>query len=157
MQEYFEDLFRVEYVGNILGRCMNLIVLSIIIVGISNTMRMNIRERIREIGTVRAMGMQQRMVIQTLVTEVCLLCFFSVLLGIFLAYGLMELSPLITFNVSDINLSILLKDGHPVFKTPLVPVAINIILALLLIITAVWIPARKAAKKPVAEALGHYE
>ena len=48
---------------------------------------MNIRERIREIGTVRAVGMQQRMVIQTLVTEVCLLWFFSVLLGIFLAYG----------------------------------------------------------------------
>jgi ABC-type lipoprotein release transport system permease subunit len=157
MQEYFEDLFRVEYVGNILGRCMNLIVLSIIIVGISNTMRMNIRERIREIGTIRAVGMQQTMVIQTLVTEVCLLCFFSALLGIFIAYGLMELSPFITFNVSDINLSILLKDGHPVFKAPLVRVVGNIMLALLLIITAGWIPARKAAKKPVAESLGHYE
>lgn len=157
MQEYDEWFFQEEYVVNIVGRCSGLIVLSIILVGISNTMRMNIRERIREIGTVRAVGMQQKMVIQTLVTEVGLLCIFSALLGIFLAYGLMELSPLITFNVSDSNIYIILKDGHPVCKTPLVPVAGNIMLTLLLTITAAWIPARKAAKKPVAEALGHYE
>jgi ABC-type antimicrobial peptide transport system permease subunit len=158
MQEYWEGLFQIEYVGKMVGRCSNLIVLSIILVGISNTLRMNIRERIREIGTVRAVGMQQRMVIQTLVTEVCLLCFFSVLLGIFLAHGLMQLSQLITVDISnDIDKSLFFKDGHPAFKTPLVAVAGNIMLALLLIMTAVWIPARKAAKKPVAEALGHYE
>jgi putative ABC transport system permease protein len=157
MQETDEDIFRYEYAKNIFGHCTNLIVLSIILVGISNTMRMNIRERIREIGTVRAVGMQQRMVIQTLVTEVGLLCIFSALLGIFLAYVLMELSSFITVNVSDANLYVFFKDGHPAFKTPLVPVAINIMFTFLLIITAVWVPARKAAKKPVAEALGHYE
>lgn len=157
MQETNEDLFRYEYAKDIFGYCANLIVLSIILVGISNTMRMNIRERIREIGTVRAVGMQKRMVIQTLVTEVGLLCIFSVLLGIFSAYVLMELSSLITVNISDVNVSLFFKDGHPVFKTPLVPVAIKILLALLIIITAVWIPAKKATKKPVAESLGHYE
>lgn len=157
MQEYEEDTFNSEKSGKLIGFIAVLIVVSIILVGILNTMRMNIRERISEIGTVRAIGMQRKTVVRTLVTEVILLSIFSTIVGIFAAFGLMELISMIQFHPSDLNISLILNNGHLVFKIPADETIFDIVMVLFLLILSAWLPARKAAKKTVAEALGHYD
>ena len=157
LQEYDEETFSGEKTSEIVGFIAMLIVISIILVGILNTMRMTVRERTNEIGTVRAIGMQRKTVIKTLLTEVFLLSIFCTVLGIFAAMGLMELISMVQFHPSDLNFSMILNDGHLVFKIPVSTTVFNLILILTLFILSAWLPARKAAKKTVAEALGHFE
>jgi putative ABC transport system permease protein len=140
-----------------LGFASLIVILSIILAGVLNTVRMNIRERIREIGTVRAVGMQKKLVIRTLVVEVGLLAVLSSLLGILASSGLMDLASLITFPTNDINFALMLDDGHIVFKPAIKVIIINTFVTISLIMLAAWFPARKAAKMPIGEALGHYE
>ena len=134
-----------------------LIIFSITLMGLLNTIRMNIRERTQEIGTVRAVGMQKRMVVLTLVTEIGLLAVFAALFGIILSNITMDLLSMITFHPTDINFTIMLDNGHLKFIPTIKTYATNIFIIILLTILAAWLPSRKAVKKSVAEALGHYE
>jgi putative ABC transport system permease protein len=157
MQEYDARTFSGEKNAAATGFIAMLIVIVIILVGILNTMRMNIRERTTEIGTVRAIGMKRKTVIRTLIAEVFLLSIFFTVIGYFVAYGLMELLQIIQFHPTNMNLSVILNNGHPVFKIPVATIVFDIILAIFLLMFSAWLPARKAVKTTVAEALGHYE
>lgn len=157
MQEYDAETFNGEKNAAATAFIAMLIVISIILVGILNTMRMNIRERTVEIGTVRAIGMQRKTVIRTLVAEVILLSIFSTVIGIFATGGLMELFSMIQFHPTDLNFSVILNNGRLVFKIPVATTVFNILLVLFLLILSAWLPARKATRKTVADALGHYE
>jgi putative ABC transport system permease protein len=57
------------------------ILLGIIVIGIMNTMWIAIRERTREIGTLRAIGMQRRAVLWMFLLESLMLGFFATLAG----------------------------------------------------------------------------
>lgn len=157
MQEFDEDTFNSEKGAAATAFIALLIVISIILVGILNTTRMNIRERMNEIGTVRAIGMQRKTVVQTLVAEVFLLSIFSVMLGIGVAYGLMELISIMQFHPSNLSFSVFLNNGHLALKVPMKSTIFNILLVMFLLILATWLPTRKATKRSVAQALGHYE
>ena len=157
LQEANTDFFKQEAAINLMSIVAMLIIFSITLMGLLNTIRMNIRERTQEIGTVRAVGMQKRMVVLTLVTEIGLLAVFAALFGIILSYITMDLLSMITFHPTDINFTIMLDNGHLKFIPTIKTYATNIFIIILLTILAAWLPSRKAVKKPVAEALGHYE
>ena len=157
MQEYDAMVFNGEKNAAATAFIAMLIVISIILVGILNTMRMNIRERTIETGTVRAIGMQRKTVIRTLVAEVILLSIFSTVIGVLAAAGLMELFSMIQFHPTDMNFSVILNNGRLVFKIPVSTTVSDILLVLCLLMFSVWLPARKATRKTVAQALGHYE
>jgi putative ABC transport system permease protein len=57
------------------------ILLAIVVVGIMNTMWIAIRERTREIGTLRAIGMQREQVVRQFLIEALLLGLFSTVIG----------------------------------------------------------------------------
>ncbi len=69
-----------------------MVLLAIIIIGVMNTLWMAIRERTREVGALRAIGMQRHMVLAMFVTEGALLAVISstagVILGVIAAYGI---------------------------------------------------------------------
>ncbi len=69
-----------------------MVLLAIIIIGVMNTLWMAIRERTREVGALRAIGMQRHTVLAMFVTEGALLAIISstvgVVLGVAAAYGL---------------------------------------------------------------------
>jgi putative ABC transport system permease protein len=69
-----------------------MVLLSIIIIGVMNTLWMAIRERTREVGALRAIGMQRYTVLLMFVTEGALLALISstsgAILGVVAAYGL---------------------------------------------------------------------
>ncbi len=157
MQELADEVFKMESSQGATLLIVMLLVLSIIIVGIINTTKMTIRERIREIGTIRAIGMQKSAVVATLVTEMALLTFIASAAGILVACGMMELVSGIQFQSEDFNLAAILNNGHLYFKVPLGVIATNIFIVFLANLFAVYSPARKAAAMVVAKALGHHE
>ncbi len=67
---------------------VRIIIGAIIILGISNTMMMNVMERTGEIGTIMAMGTRRRQLITMFLSEGLLLGIFGALIGLVLGLGL---------------------------------------------------------------------
>lgn len=156
MYEGASDIMMLEDVLNLVTVIAVMILFFIILIGVINTLRMTVRERTREIGTVRAIGMQKKDVRNQFVMETLFLTFFSclvgVIVGIIVMYGLgaIELSV-------DNALSMILKDGHLNFKINPLGVATNFILILLIAALTAYFPARRAANMSAVDALRHFE
>lgn len=68
-----------------------LMFLGIVVVGVSNTFTMIVWERTREIGTLRALGMQRRRIVLSFLFEAAFLGFCGVFLGMMLGVGVLEI------------------------------------------------------------------
>lgn len=156
MNETAEDVLNIESVLNLISFITVSVLFSIILTGAVNALRMTIRERTREIGTVRSIGMQKKQVVGIFVTESALLAFFAATAGILLSFMIMGLLSRISFEADNL-FSMLLNKGHLYFYPEAKTAAADIILAVLLTIITAWFPARKAAAMPVTKALRHYE
>ncbi len=128
----------------------------IILIGIVNTLRMSIRERTREIGTMRAIGMQQRDVLHLFITEAALLAVGAALVGVALAFLAMKGLAMIPIKTAT-PLGIFLKDDRLVFIPRFWEVIINLGIVVTLSVIAACFPARTAAKKECTTALRHWE
>ena len=128
-----------------------LVILLIVMVGVANTYRMVLYERIREIGTMRALGMSGKDTGRLFTFEAVILCILGALAGLLLAVILMTIIHLIP--VGNESLAFFLQKGH--FSFSLSPVSIIVQYLLLIILTtfAVRGSAKKAAKMSPAEAL----
>jgi putative ABC transport system permease protein len=82
----------------------------IIIIGISNTFKMVLQERMAEIGTMRALGMSRWNVAKIFILEALILSLFGALVGMVLSTLFMAISSAIAF--ANPALSILLNNGH---------------------------------------------
>lgn len=157
MYETASAILNLEYALNTITIVGVIVLFFIILIGVVNTLRMTIKERTREIGTIRAIGMQQKDVQKIFVLETALLTFFSALAGTLLAFIVMWLMSLFSFNVIDNPLGILLVKQHLYFLPKAgVIIAIIAVIILLAVMTS-FFPAYKASKKSAAEALRHYE
>ncbi len=124
----------------------------IIMVGILNTFRMTMYERIREIGTMRAMGMQQPQVRNMFLLEALFLALGGTIAGLALAAVAMGLISLVNLGVNS-PLFILLRNGHLSFRVPILQAVRNLAIIAVLTLVAAWIPARAAARLLPAQAL----
>jgi len=129
----------------------------VIVIGVVNTMRMSIRERTREIGTNRAIGMQSRDVRLVFVFEIVLLAFLSCVAGIILGFGLMGLLGLITFDLKDNPFSMFFVNKHLYFMPTIQAIYLTLGVIVFMSFCVAWTAARRAAKMSAAEALRHYE
>ncbi len=156
MYESASMVVKLEYALNLITLAAVLILFFIIQVGVINTLRMTIRERTREIGTIRAIGMQKSSVRSIFMLETFFLAWFACCAGLALAFVGMALLHLIPFHMEGNPLGMLLVDGHLYFKSN--PWGIIAYLALILAIAVgtAWFPSRRAADLPAAEALRHY-
>lgn len=157
MYESASDVLKLESVLNIITFSAVLVLFFIILIGVVNTLRMTIKERTREIGTIRAIGMQKHDVLGIFVIETTLLSFFASIAGTILAFILMGLLSLIKFNVTDNPMGILLVSKHLYFLPGIGNILFDIILILVITIITAYFPARRAANLSAAEALRHYE
>ena len=110
-----------------------LILFFIILIGVVNTLRMTIKERTREIGTIRAIGMQKRDVRNVFIMETLFLTALSCIAGVTLGIVVIKVLGAFTFNSTG-ALSIILKDGRLVFK--LAPLSILKFLLILVILVS---------------------
>ena len=92
-----------------------LVLFFVILIGVVNTMRMSIRERTREIGTTRAIGMQRADVRSVFVMEIVILSVVACIVGILLAYGLMALLSSATIDLKDNPFSMFFVNKHLYF------------------------------------------
>ena len=157
MRELASDILKLEWVLDIVTWVAGLILFFIILIGVVNTLRMTIRERTREIGTVRAIGMQQADVLWSFVSEVLMLTIFSSLAGVVFAFIGMELLKLITFDSKESFFMIFLVNKHVHFVATFRDIAVNLAIIFLIALGTSVIPAYRAARMSVAGALRHYE
>ncbi len=156
MYEGASEIMMLEDVLNLVTFIAVMILFFIILIGVINTLRMTVKERTREIGTVRAIGMQKKDIRNQFVMETLLLTFFSCLVGVIVGVILMYGLGAIELSV-DNALSMILKDGHLNFKINPLGVATNFILILFIAALTAYFPARKAANMSAVDALRHYE
>jgi len=156
MYETASDILKLESVLNLITLSAVLVLFFIILLGVVNTLRMTIRERTREIGTVRAIGMQRRDVRDMFLLETFFLTLFASAAGLLLGFGAMRLLSLITFNITDNPLGMLLINGHLYFLPTFSGVAGSVLLIIAIAVGTAFFPARRAANMPPAKALGHF-
>lgn len=128
-----------------------IVIFLIVMVGISNTYRMVLYERIREIGTMRALGMTGSSTRKVFTNEAVILCLIGALFGLVLSGIIMGIIHSITFT--NESLMIFLDKGHFNFKVSAVSIIIQYVLLMLLTALAVHGSANKASKMNPAEAL----
>ncbi|HUW39540.1 MAG TPA: FtsX-like permease family protein [Rectinemataceae bacterium] len=130
-----------------------LIVLFVIImVGITNTFRIIMYERIREIGTMRSIGMQRGEVRGLFLLEAGFLALGGVIAGLALAVLVMGVVSLVNFGL-DSALFIILKNGHMTFRLGLGRTLTDVFIVAALSLGAAFFPARMAARLDPAVAL----
>lgn len=157
MYEIASDILKFESALNLITLIAVLVLFFIILVGVINTLRMAIRERTREIGTMRAIGMQQVDVRNVFILEIVLLTFFASLVGIAMAFVTMWGVSQITFDLVDNPLGMLLVDRHIYFLPTFAGLLFNIVLIMAITFITAYFPARRAASLQASEALRHYE
>ena len=121
-------------------------------VGITNTFRMIMIERIKEIGTMRALGMQRGGIRGLFLMEAVILALAGAIFGLILAGIAMLILSKIFWGL-DSPIFILLKNGYMTFRLMPVQVLQHFAIVAGLTALAAFFPARKAAKQPVVVAL----
>ncbi len=128
------------------------IVLVIVVMSTVNTMGMAVLERTREIGTLRALGLKRRGVSLLFAMEGGVLGFFGSFIGVVLhvsVWGMIRASSP-TYTPPGISTPVPLV-------VDLVPRALFVLMLFLVFLSliAAIVPARRAAKQNVVNALGH--
>ncbi len=128
------------------------IMLLITMVGLMNTFRMIMIERTREIGTMRAIGMQKMDISKLFLLEGLILALRGVAFGITAELLVATIIKMIKFADGS-PFAIILNQGH--VAVPVVFSNMVMITAIIVVITllAVWSPARRAARLQPADAL----
>lgn len=128
------------------------IVLVIVVMTTVNTMGMAILERTREIGTLRALGLKRKGVSVLFALEGAFLGFLGSIVGIILhtcVWKIIRIYPL-KYTPPGISMSVSLF----VDMVPLMLIILMLSLMLLSMFSAI-IPARRAGRKNIVDALGH--
>lgn len=128
-----------------------IVILLIVMIGVSNTYRMVLYERIREIGTMRALGMTGRKTGTLFTTEAVILCVFGAVCGLILSVVTMTVVHFIP--ITNENLVFFLNKGHFTFTVSIGTVIFQYVLLIGLTVLAVLSSAKKAARLSPAEAL----
>lgn len=128
------------------------IVLTVVVMSVANSMGMTVIERTREIGTLRAIGLKRSGVIRLFTTESMLLtmigCTTGLLITIAVRWGInvADISYVPPNSASRVPLLVDLDIGRTLFTFLLMGVVGTV---------AAYMPARRAAKKDIIDALGH--
>ena len=157
MYETASMVLNLEVALNMITLVCVLLLFFIILIGVINTLRMTIRERTREIGTVRAIGMQQKDVRNSFLIETGLLALLASIAGTVVAFCAMAGISLFTFKSDGNPMAMLLVEGHIHFApTPGAVIGFIVLIVGIALVTA-YFPARRAAALRSADALRHFE
>ena len=137
---------------NTTGVVILLVLFVIIMIGITNTFRMIMIERTKEIGTMRALGMQRQGIRSLFLFEALFLALGGALFGLIIA-GIAMLVLSRIFWGLDTPIYILLKNGYLTFRLIPIQVLLHFSIVAVLTVLAALIPARNAARLHPVDAL----
>ena len=144
LDEFQSDIS--DQINQLLGLFTGLLALTVLIalIGVTNTMTLAVYERTREIGLLRAVGLDRGQTRRMILTEASIIAAFGATLGVILGVG---------FGWAI--LSALRDEGFTTFVIPIVSLVIWVAAtALLAVVFAIW-PARRAARLNVLEAIAY--
>ena len=130
-----------------------MVIVIMVLFSVTNTLGMAVVERTREIGTLRALGTLPSQIVRIFALEGLVLGIAGTVSGMLMAAGI---SVFLLFANVQMPPPPGRSDGYPLhvdFSWELYALTLLAILALS--IAAAWIVSRKAAAKPIVEALGH--
>ncbi|HNL10859.1 MAG TPA: FtsX-like permease family protein, partial [Turneriella sp.] len=156
MYESASQVLELEGALNLITLIAVLILFLIILTGVVNTLRMTIRERTREIGTMRAIGVRSTDVRNVFLLETFQLAAFSVLAGLLLAFIVMTVLSSFRIETQSV-LGIFLSKKKLYFLPQFGDILRSIVMILVISTATAYFPSRRAAKLDAAEALRHYE
>ena len=154
VETLYDEIPQIKTVLNIvhiITTVILLVILLIVMVGVSNTYRMVLYERIREIGTMRALGMTGKDTRKVFTNEAVILCIIGAIAGLIFAVIVMSIIHLIP--VSNESLGFFLAKGHFSFKVSVLSIIIQYAMLIILTSLAVRGSAKQAARMSPAEAL----
>ena len=154
VETLYDEIPQIKTVLNIvhiITTIILIVILMIVMVGVSNTYRMVLYERIREIGTMRALGMTGKDTRKVFTNEAVILCVIGALAGLLFAALVMAIVHCIPVN--NDALSFFLQKGHFTFKVSVLSVLLQYIILIALTTFAVRGSAKQAARMSPAEAL----
>lgn len=128
------------------------IVITVVIMSVANSMGMTVVERTREIGTLRAIGLKRSGVIRLFTLESMLLTLIGCTTGLLIALGVRwginvaNISYTPPNSASAVPLLVDMDTGRIFFTFIMMGVVGTL---------AAYMPARRAAKKDIIDALGH--
>lgn len=152
LNDIMEPVLQLVNILNIVSIALFVILMVITMVGLINTFRMVLIERTKEIGTMRAIGMHRGSVRSIFLLEALYLALFGAVAGILISFTTTVMAGLIRFN-PDSNLGLFLHNGRLQFITNPGSVFGVVFLLAVMTLIAVYMPARKAAKLKVVDAL----
>jgi len=129
-----------------------LIVFTIVVMSVINTVSMAIMERTREIGTLRALGFKRRGIVRLFAIESMLLGILGSLLG--MALTLLTWSGVAVFKPTWVPPQITRRVPLEVYLVPDY-MLYSVLLLIVLSLAAASLPARTAARMQIVGALGH--
>lgn len=154
VETLYDEIPQIKTVLNIvhiITTVILIVILMIVMVGVSNTYRMVLYERIREIGTMRALGMTGKDTRKVFTNEAVILCIIGALAGLIFAALVMAIVHCIPVN--NDALSFFLQKGHFSFKISIFSVILQYVILIVLTTFAVRGSAKQAARMSPAEAL----
>jgi putative ABC transport system permease protein len=121
-----------------------LLAISVVIalIGIANTLSLSIFERTRELGLLRAMGMTRNQMRSLVRWEAVIVALIGSVLGLVLGVGL-----------AWILVNALSNEGFDTFNVPFMPMAVIVVGAAVLGVVAALLPARRASRLNVLDAI----
>jgi putative ABC transport system permease protein len=128
------------------------IVFIVVLMSIVNTLSMSVMERVREIGTLRALGMRRRGIVSIFAVEGATLGALGCLIGIVISVALG-----LGINASQFSYTPPSSSSPVPLTIAVLPAMLAITLGLLSVVSmiaACW-PARRAAHVEIVDALGH--
>lgn len=152
INERMSEIKETEKVIKIVTTIVMIFIYLVICVGIANTFSIVMIERYKEIGTMRALGMQRFTVALLFVTEALLMSVIGVFLGLLSAATIMFIVYLIPFGTTG-PLFLFLKNGHFTFVPDVFWIGLNTFLIVFFTFAAVLGTSIKAARLSPVDAL----
>ena len=140
---------------NRVGLVIFLILLLVTMVGITNTFRMIMIERTREIGTMRAFGMQKKQVKRIFLWEAVLLGLLGCIAGLVVSGLLIAVVGNWTLN-TDPSLQFFLNNSRITFRLSVGNMVLNTVLVVLTSLLAAYWPAKTASNLSPIKALSSH-
>jgi putative ABC transport system permease protein len=131
-----------------------LVLMAVVIIGILNTLAIAVRERTREIGTLRAIGMQRTKVLWLLVLETALLALLGTVGGVLVAGGVGALLNAIGIRIPEGMQFFLMQERLRFLFQPGWVVSYVLLLSTVTVVASLW-PALRAARLRPVTAMHH--
>lgn len=153
LEENFAFIYVIGGFLNGTSAVIMMMLIGIILVGITNTLRMMIFERRKEIGTYRALGMQKKGVVSLFILEMVLISLIGSVTGVVLSLVIGTIVKSIPLDLGHTFFSMFLYRGHLTLEFSALRFFTTCLFMTGLVALASWFPSRKSAKIDPAKAI----